>query len=379
MNDFPRSYLDKLREDIEKLSGGSSIAKMMSDVNRAVGSIGQRELEIARALSQETEMERMRKALGLDQMEAVRRALLQDETEQMQRMLGIHRSSIAEQAKRFLEGQRLKQLDDAARMQEALERATRPAWIDKLRVDLTSNSALMDAALKALQPVSAQVAETARSTNLWREQLSAIDQGIAGYLGPAALESVQRMLGPLTTAEMLAAFEGEPEGAEEETRAALESIGEAAHDAESVQQVVLVLVDAIQKTEQPFVQRALFQVLWPLIVMLMGVILAPVADHYIKKHLSESPQESAKAVQTRAANAVVDLSQLTEYRYVSSQRLQVRDNPRANSPAVATLQFGQAVRVVEKGKDFTLVAWSSPDGSAHIRGWVYSRYLKKFK
>jgi hypothetical protein len=43
------------------------------------------------------------------------------------------------------------------------------------------------------------------------------------------------------------------------------------------------------------------------------------------------------------------------------------------------LQFGQAVRVVEKGKDFTLVAWSSPDGSTHIRGWVYSRYLKKFK
>jgi len=379
MNNFPRSYLDKLREDIDKLSGGSSIAKMISEINRAVGGIGQRELEIARALSRETEIERMRKALGLDHMEAVRKALRQEETDQMQRMLGIHRSSIAEQAKLFLEGQRLKQLEDGARMQEALERAIRPAWIDKLQTDLTSNSALMDAALKALRPASAQLADAARSTNLWREQLSAVDRGIAGYLGPAALESVQRMLGSSTTAEMLAAFEREPEGAEEETRAALESMGDAAHDAESVQQVVLVLVDAIQKTEQPFVQRALFQVLWPLILMLMGVILAPIADHYIKKRLSESPQESSKAVQTRAAQAVADLSQLTEYRYVSSQRLQVRENPRANSPAVATLQFGQAVRVVERGKDFTLVAWSSPDGSTHIRGWVYSRYLKKFK
>lgn len=379
MPDFPRSYLNKLREDLDKLTGGSSVAKMFADVNCAVGSIGQHELEMARAMSQVTEAERMRKALGLDHMETIRRGLLQQETEQMQRMLGIHRSSIAEQAKHFFEGKYVRQLEEAARMQKALEAATRPPWIDKLQLDLASNSALMDAARKAIQPLSYQIADAVRTTDLWQQQISSIDRSVAGYLGPAALESIQRMLGPLTTAEMLAAYEQEPEGAESETRAALRSMGEAAHDAENVQQVVLVLVDAIQKTKQPFVQRALFQVLWPLILALMSVVLAPIADHYIKKHLSESPQESSKAIQTRAADAVGDLVQLAEYRYVSAQRLKVRDNPRVNSPAVAELQFGQAVRVIEKRNDFALVAWSSPDGSAHVRGWVFSRYLTKFK
>ena len=48
-------------------------------------------------------------------------------------------------------------------------------------------------------------------------------------------------------------------------------------------------------------------------------------------------------------------------------------------PVLARLSFGKAVRLLEKEKDFSLVLWTDKESGAEIQGWVFSRYLGKFK
>lgn len=67
---------------------------------------------------------------------------------------------------------------------------------------------------------------------------------------------------------------------------------------------------------------------------------------------------------------------LADHRYVSVKSLVMRLNPNARSPKIASLTYGQVVRLEKKVGDFALVVWVS--GEVELQGWVFARYLKKF-
>jgi len=93
---------------------------------------------------------------------------------------------------------------------------------------------------------------------------------------------------------------------------------------------------------------------------------------------SKSPQEATKNIK-EAARAVVTVSDmLQDQRYISGKVVVVRMNPRAKSPELGNLKFGNVVRVIKKDKNFTLVRWADKASGAEIQGWVFSRYLGKF-
>lgn len=92
-----------------------------------------------------------------------------------------------------------------------------------------------------------------------------------------------------------------------------------------------------------------------------------------------SPQAATSAV-SRSAHSVADSPELLDgYRYVAAQVLAVRLNPKARAPQLGQLRFGHVVEVLDKNQDFALVRWQGGDGHAEIQGWVFARYLKKFK
>ena len=95
--------------------------------------------------------------------------------------------------------------------------------------------------------------------------------------------------------------------------------------------------------------------------------------------LGESPQAAKKEIQAIARVAVGSAEILAEYRYVSAKVLIVRQNPKARSPWAGRLPFGRAVKLLKKEKDFALVLWTDQDSGSVIQGWVFSRYLSKFK
>ena len=113
--------------------------------------------------------------------------------------------------------------------------------------------------------------------------------------------------------------------------------------------------------------------------LLIAGAIGAVMGHYAPAVLGESPQAAKKAIQENARAAVGSAEMLEEYRYVSAKVLVVRQNPKTRSPEVGRLYFGSAVKLLKKEKDFALVIWTDKESSAEIQGWVFSRYLGKFK
>lgn len=159
----------------------------------------------------------------------------------------------------------------------------------------------------------------------------------------------------------------------------LHAIAGEAEGQPTLQHAVDQIIGAIEANKEPVVQKYLWLILVPFLLLLLNVFLAPIADFHIKKHLeASSKQEATKMVKEAAREAIGDVRLLTKYRFVTAQQLTVRSAAGARSPAIGQLRFGQLVQVLEKGRDFTLIAWQSEDGKAELHGWVFSRYLKRF-
>ncbi|WP_431049667.1 SH3 domain-containing protein [Roseateles sp. L2-2] len=147
----------------------------------------------------------------------------------------------------------------------------------------------------------------------------------------------------------------------------------------TLQDALNQILAAIDRNQQPRLQLYLVGVLLPILLMAFNLVLAPVADFHLKQALEATKPENKKGVQVVARQAVSDVRLLKELRFVGAKRLQVMASARARGAVVGQLRFGQVVRVVEKERDFTLIVWKSEDGKAELQGWVFSRYLERFK
>lgn len=169
------------------------------------------------------------------------------------------------------------------------------------------------------------------------------------------------------------------ENDEQETKQAAESITRTATEQESIQEAVERIVAAIQAQQKPTVQLMLWLFFRRVLDWLIAGAIGAAMGHYAPAVMGESPQSAKKAVQENAKAAVGSLEILAEYRYVSAKALIVRSNPKARSPEVGRLSFGMAVKLMKKEKDFALVTWTDKGSGAELQGWVFSRYLGKFK
>jgi hypothetical protein len=166
---------------------------------------------------------------------------------------------------------------------------------------------------------------------------------------------------------------------EQETKQAAESIAQAAAVQASFQEAVEHIILAIQAQQKPTVQLMLWLFFRKVMDWLIAGAIGAAMGHYAPAVLGESPQAAKKAVQENARTAVGSAELLVEYRYVSAKVLVVRHNPKARSPEVGRLSFGKAVKLVKKEKDFALILWTDKESGAEIQGWVFARYLGKFK
>ena len=167
---------------------------------------------------------------------------------------------------------------------------------------------------------------------------------------------------------------------EQETKQAAASITQMATEKDSFQEAFRYIVIAIQAQQTPAVQLMLWILFRKVMDWLIAGAIGAAMGHYAPALLGESPQAAKKAVQEAARTAVGSSELLVDYqyRYVSVKVLIVRQNPRALSPELGRLSFGQAVKLLKKEKDFALVLWADKESGAEIQGWVFSRYLGTF-
>ncbi len=164
----------------------------------------------------------------------------------------------------------------------------------------------------------------------------------------------------------------------EEVELATEAITQTSLEQRSLEEAVQQIIETIQQQKSPEMQLVLWMFFRKVMDWLVGGIVGAIMGVYAPAILGESPQVAQKIVQEAARTAVGTSELLSEYRYVAVAVLIIRQNPRAQSPQIARLSLGQAVKLIKKERDFALILWTDHESGVEIQGWVFARYLKKF-
>lgn len=238
--------------------------------------------------------------------------------------------------------------------------------------------------LASSRTLSMAAEQAARWRDPYKELTSALERfkepmGLAD--ARALLESMVKASQPFGVGRVLdeAALESESEATRVEVFDALHEVTASVASAPTLQDAIAQIVGAIERANDSPLRQFVQTFLVPLLLACLFSYVNSWVDFHVKAGLEASSKQAAtKQVKETAREAVGDLLVLEDYRFVSAQHLTLTSSPKARAPVVGRLRFGQAVRVLEKDRDFTLVAWRSEDGKVVLQGWVFSRYLKRF-
>jgi uncharacterized protein YgiM (DUF1202 family) len=141
--------------------------------------------------------------------------------------------------------------------------------------------------------------------------------------------------------------------------------------------VIAFVWEYVNKLAKPLAKVLLIVVL-PYLIN----ISSDLTTSYFKEllgQLSNKPRrEQMKAIKSEAVRQF-DVSVLREYRFVSANLLHVRGEDSIQSKILADIRFGQVVKVIKKGRKWSYVECAAQDEELPVRGWVFSRYLSRFK
>lgn len=148
---------------------------------------------------------------------------------------------------------------------------------------------------------------------------------------------------------------------------------------QSVESYINHLILEIKKQKDPLIQRVLSWLVFPLIVGLVLSVVTPISEHYVSAYLTNDTRAEIKNIKKNANNTITNPDLLNEMRFVNSPLLNVRMEPSTKSELIGALKFATPIVVIEKNKNWTLVEWVDEEKRISIKGWVFSRYLKKFR
>ena len=139
------------------------------------------------------------------------------------------------------------------------------------------------------------------------------------------------------------------------------------------------LFNEIRSQKDSLTQKILIYFTYPLIISVIASFINLIVDHNFKPYLNADKRSLAKELKTSVNSAIDNKDILSSLRYVSADTLSVRASASVKSKAIGYLRFSSAVLIIEKQKSWTLIEWNDPDTDAQITGWVFSRYLTKFR
>jgi len=130
-------------------------------------------------------------------------------------------------------------------------------------------------------------------------------------------------------------------------------------------------------------ETSLQKILWILIAILLNNLLTSPSEN-IKPNVNYNFSISnrtyiTKIIQKEIPKEIDNKYLLRTLRFVNKDSLDVRIIYYQRSRLLWTLHLGDVVRVIKRKKSCTLIEWSDQENDLRITGWVFSRYLKKFK
>ena len=95
--------------------------------------------------------------------------------------------------------------------------------------------------------------------------------------------------------------------------------------------------------------------------------------------INRDKPSAIKFIENEIPKRIDQKSILENLRFVTTDVLNVRGRNYQKSDLIGKLYFGDVVRIVRKKKNWTLVKFEDKENELEIQGWVFSRYLKKFR
>jgi len=157
-------------------------------------------------------------------------------------------------------------------------------------------------------------------------------------------------------------------------REAIESISPSTSSSE---EFITFLLAALAKLA-PAAKAVFLYVLLPYFVSAIAGLNAPLHED-LWKEFRGTPRPGAKSEVRSIARDRFPSADLSDHRFVSATGLNVRETSNSRAEVVGQLKFGTTVKLLDKRKDWSFIEfWSESEEKINV-GWVYSRYLAKFK
>ncbi|OUR86651.1 hypothetical protein A9Q81_28140, partial [Gammaproteobacteria bacterium 42_54_T18] len=151
------------------------------------------------------------------------------------------------------------------------------------------------------------------------------------------------------------------------------------NESNSLEESINNLINEIRLQRDPWTQKLLMWFICPLIIIICASVINPIVDNKIKPYLKGDKRTIVKELKSTVNSTIDNKNVLSSLRYVSASILNVRSSASSKSEVIGYLYFSSSILIIEKQKNWTLVEWNDPDTDVKVTGWVFSRYLKKFR
>jgi len=138
-----------------------------------------------------------------------------------------------------------------------------------------------------------------------------------------------------------------------------------------------VIGNYVQKLRKPIVTLLLIVIL-PFLINIASNLSTSYFETIIIELANKPQREKIKAIRQEAQQDF-SLQFLQAYRFISASTVKVRKGPSTNHQVIDEIYFGQVAKLVKKGRKWSSIEYTDDDTGEEITGWVFNRYLKKFK
>ena len=159
-----------------------------------------------------------------------------------------------------------------------------------------------------------------------------------------------------------------------EINASVESLSGDYSSTQEFLEQLFILLEKLSNGARTFI---LYSVL-SYFIAITANLTTPLYGEWWKEYADYNHREAKKEI-IRDAHDLFRTEELFEYRFVYASMLNVRESGSTKSKVVGELHLGKAVKLIKKAKSWSFIEYQDFRTSEVKRGWVFSRYLRKFE
>ena len=126
------------------------------------------------------------------------------------------------------------------------------------------------------------------------------------------------------------------------------------------------------------IKAIILHILLPYLISIFSTITSPYYSNFLSHTASINRQEVVRKVK-KQISITYRYAEIKRFRFVKVNILNVRRKPTIKSEKIDELYLGQVVRIIQKKRNWSLVEYSDTTTDEVCSGWVFTRYLERFR